>query len=503
MTGWPRRSRRPPPALLRGSPSPAAGNLFDEQRRNRRDTWLLIAGFVALLAFIGFGFDLFVLGAAAVVRPGRCAAAPADRGHAARPSSDSARRGSATASATAPSSPRASRAPVTAEDASPDIKRLMNVVTEMAIAAGLPMPRVFLIDEPDPNAFATGRDPDHASIAVTTGLLETMNREELQGVIAHEMAHVRNLDIRKMTLVAALLGAVLLLSDWATRLRLGIPASRDSKRQDGASLGGPLVVVLLVVWLLTVLLTPLIGRLLATGVSRRREYLADASGAELTRNPLGLASALRKLEAATAPTPQHPSRHGPSLHHRPARPGGQRARGMARRSLRHAPADRGPRGAPRGDGLPPVLACGPPVARPLPAMRDSLLSPADLSMGARLIGGLPRLLRHPIRIEEARATLEQRLERREADFLDLIRWGVYENPVSPYRELLRLAGCEFGDLERLVARQGLEEALGRLCAHGVYLTVDELKGRSRQPSEARRRSMSTPRDCSVRGSRLT
>ena len=135
---------------------------------------------------------------------------------------------------------------MTAEDASPDVKRLMNVVTEMAIAAGVPMPRVFLIDEPDPNAFATGRDPDHASIAVTTGLLEAMNREELQGVIAHEMAHVRNLDIRKMTLVAALLGAVLLLSDWATRLRLGIPASRDSKRQDGASLGGPLVVVLLV-----------------------------------------------------------------------------------------------------------------------------------------------------------------------------------------------------------------------------------------------------------------
>ena len=110
-------------------------------------------------------------------------------------------------------------------------------------------------------------------------------------------------------------------------------------------------------------------------------------------------------------------------------------------------------------------------------MRDSLLSPADLSMGARLIGGLPRVLRRPIRIEGARATLRQRLERREGDFLDLIRWGVYENPVSPYHDLFRLAGCEFGDLERLVAGQGLEEALGQLYAHGVYLTVDELKGR--------------------------
>jgi heat shock protein HtpX len=180
----------------------------------------------------------------------------------------------------------------------------VNVVAEMAIAAGLPMPRVHLIDDPDPNAFATGRGPDHASIAVTTGLLHAMDRDELQGVIAHEMAHVRNYDIRKMTIVAALLGAVLLLSDWAVRFRLGLPASRDSggRRRAGGSAAGPLALVLLGLWLLTVLLTPLIGQLLATAVSRRREYLADASGAELTRNPLGLANALRKLEAAGAPT---------------------------------------------------------------------------------------------------------------------------------------------------------------------------------------------------------
>ncbi len=286
---------------VRGSPSPASGNLFDEQRRNRRDTWLLIAGFVALLAFIGFGFDLFVFGAARVAHPGGVPLPlPIAATGAAALGLGSAWLGYRFGDRAVLASSFAR--PVTVEDPSPDSKRLMNVVTEMTIAAGVPMPRVFLIDEPDPNAFATGRDPDHASIAVTTGLLKTMNREELQGVIAHEMSHVRNLDIRKMTLVAALLGAVLLLSDWATRLRLGIPASRDSKREEGASLGGPFVVILLVVWLLTVLLTPLIGRLLATGVSRRREYLADASGAELTRNPLGLASALHKLEAATAPT---------------------------------------------------------------------------------------------------------------------------------------------------------------------------------------------------------
>jgi heat shock protein HtpX len=288
-------------APLDGGPSRAAGNIFDEQRRNRRDTWLLIAGFVALLAFIGFGFDLFILGAAGVVQPG---GVPLPLPIAA---SGAALFGVGTAWVGYRFGDRAVLAssfarPVDAESASPGVKQLMNVVAEMAIAAGQPMPRVYLIDEPDPNAFATGRDPAHASIAVTTGLLKTMSRDELQGVIAHEMSHVRNLDIRKMTLVAALLGAVLLLSDWGTRLRLGLPTDRDSKRRGSWVSGGPLVVVLLVVWLLAILLAPLIGRLLATGISRRREYLADASGVALTRNPLGLASALRKLEAATAPT---------------------------------------------------------------------------------------------------------------------------------------------------------------------------------------------------------
>jgi len=274
-------------------------NLFAEQAANRRMTWLLIAGFVAFLAFLGFGFDLYVLGYDATRL--------LHRGEAPIPLAATLATMMGTVSAffgyrfgdravLASSHARAVRP----DD--PNSRVLMNVVSEMAIAAGLPMPQVYVLDDGDPNAFATGRDPAHASIAVTTGLLATMNREELQGVIAHELAHVRNLDIRKMTIVAALLGAVLLLSDWAARLRLGMGSSRDSKERGGSSVGGPLAIVLLLVWLLTVLLTPLIGRLLATAVSRRREYLADASGAELTRNPLGLASALRKLEAATAPT---------------------------------------------------------------------------------------------------------------------------------------------------------------------------------------------------------
>jgi heat shock protein HtpX len=283
-----------------GAAPRAAGNVFDEQRRNRRDTWLLIVAFVALLAFIGFGFDLFILGATAIAHPGGVPLPlPIAASGAALVGIGSAWVGYRFGDRAVLASSFAR--PAESEPAAPAVKQLMNVVAEMAIAAGQPMPRVYLIDDADPNAFATGRDPAHASIAVTTGLLQTMNRDELQGVIAHEMSHVRNLDIRKMTLVAALLGAVLLLSDWATRLRLGIPSDRDSKRRGGAA-GGPFGVILMVVWLLAILLAPLIGRLLATGISRRREYLADASGAALTRNPLGLAGALRKLEAATAPT---------------------------------------------------------------------------------------------------------------------------------------------------------------------------------------------------------
>ncbi len=188
--------------------------------------------------------------------------------------------------------------PLQADD--PQSRVLANVVEEMAIASGLPAPSVYVIDDPDPNAFATGRDPAHASLAVTTGLLMVMSRDELQGVIAHEMSHVRNYDIRTMTVIAALLGAVLLLSDWASRVRLS-GRSRD-REDDREGVSGGLGLLLFVVWLAAIVLAPIVGQLLAMAVSRSREYLADASGAELTRNPMGLANALRKLQAATTPT---------------------------------------------------------------------------------------------------------------------------------------------------------------------------------------------------------
>lgn len=296
--------RTPPDSLAAGpGAAPGAGNLFDEQRRNRRDSWLLIAGFVALVAGLGLGFDLFVLGPLGFLDLGGPVPVPVGASGALVIGAGSAYLGYRFGDRAVLASSGAR--PVGPAEASPEVTRLINVVTEMAIAAGLPMPRVHLVDDPDPNAFATGRDPDHAAIAVTTGLLQVMSREELQGVVAHEMAHVRNYDIRKMTIVAALLGAVLLLSDWATRMRLHLPAGdgarRDGRRRGGGP-GGPLGLIVLAVWVVAVVLAPLVGRLLATAVSRRREYLADASGAELTRNPLGLAGALRKLEAAAGPT---------------------------------------------------------------------------------------------------------------------------------------------------------------------------------------------------------
>ena len=181
------------------------------------------------------------------------------------------------------------------------IRQLQNVVEEMSIAAGLPAPKVYVIPDPDPNAFATGRDPEHASIAVTQGLLDAVTRDELQGVVAHELSHVRNLDIRLMTVIAAMVGTIALLSDWTGRgLRHTSGGGSSRGRSKVTKTEAPLI--LLVLWLVAIVLAPLIGQALAMMVSRSREYLADASGAELTRNPLALASALEKIDAAHAPT---------------------------------------------------------------------------------------------------------------------------------------------------------------------------------------------------------
>jgi heat shock protein HtpX len=176
-----------------------------------------------------------------------------------------------------------------------DSPRLWNVVEEMTIAAGLPRPpRVYLIDDPAPNAFAVGRRPETAAVAVTTGLMIRLNRDELQGVVGHEVAHVHNRDVQFMTLAAVLLGSVVILSEVLWRsMRYGGRSWRRSRSRDG---GGQAIVVAAA--LLLVVLAPLLIRILYFAVSRRREYLADASAAQLTRFPEGLASALEKIAQA-------------------------------------------------------------------------------------------------------------------------------------------------------------------------------------------------------------
>ncbi len=170
--------------------------------------------------------------------------------------------------------------------------QLMNVVRELTLAANVPMPRVYLIDDSAPNAFATGRDPGHASVAVTTGLLDKLDREELQGVIAHELAHVRNLDIRFSLIVGVLVGSIALLSDFFLRFSFFGGNRRSSRDRDG---GGGLQAVMIVLAIVLAVLAPIAARMVQLAVSRQREYLADASSVEMTRNPYGLERALAKI----------------------------------------------------------------------------------------------------------------------------------------------------------------------------------------------------------------
>jgi heat shock protein HtpX len=170
--------------------------------------------------------------------------------------------------------------------------QLMNVVQEMSLAAGVPMPKVYVIDDTAPNAFATGRDPNHASVAITTGLLQKLDREELQGVIGHELSHVRNFDIRFGLLVAVLVGSIALLADFFLRFTFWGGGRGGGDRDRG---GGGLVVIVYVIAIVLAVIAPFFARMVQLAVSRQREYLADASSVELTRNPHGLENALAKI----------------------------------------------------------------------------------------------------------------------------------------------------------------------------------------------------------------
>lgn len=179
-----------------------------------------------------------------------------------------------------------------------DYPRLYNVVEEMKIASGLEkIPDVYIIDDKAMNAFATGRDPNKASVAITTGLLERLNRDELQGVIGHELAHIKNRDVLLMTITTVMLGTIVILAWWVSRILIfgGMGRSRSSSRGGG----GQAQLIILVVGIVAMILAPILAQLIYYAISRKREYLADASSALYTRYPEGLASALEKISGST------------------------------------------------------------------------------------------------------------------------------------------------------------------------------------------------------------
>jgi len=181
-----------------------------------------------------------------------------------------------------------------------DHPRLYNVVEEMKIASGLPkMPDIYIIDDPALNAFATGRNPEHAAIAITSGLLQKLNRDELQGVIAHEMSHVKNRDVLLMVMAGVMLGTIVMLAWYASRVIFFSGGAGTRRSSKGGGGGGQ--VIILAVALVLMILAPIFAQLLYFAISRKREYLADASGALYTRYPEGLASALEKIGGSTTP----------------------------------------------------------------------------------------------------------------------------------------------------------------------------------------------------------
>lgn len=250
--------------------------LFDQIASNKRRTWVLLVAFFALLALIGAAVGYLWLDspfggmAIAFIIGGIYAVSMIFQSTEIVMSMNGAREVS--------------------EEEAPE---LYHVVQDMAMVAQIPMPRVFIVEDASPNAFATGSKPENAAVAATTGLLALMNREELEGVMGHEVSHIRNYDIRISTIAVALTSAVTMLSSMAGRMMwFGGGSRRRNDRDNDNGLG----IVLMIVSLLALLLAPLAATLVQLAISRQREYLADASSVELTRNPKGMINALLKLD---------------------------------------------------------------------------------------------------------------------------------------------------------------------------------------------------------------
>jgi heat shock protein HtpX len=250
--------------------------VYDQVAQNKRRSILLIAGFVVLVVAVGFALNLLVQGG------------PVFIGVAALIAAGSAALSYWKSDAIALAVSRARPASVE------EFPRLHNLVEGLCIAGGLPKPRIYVVDDPSPNAFATGRNPKHAAIAVTTGLLERMNRVELEGVIAHELSHIKNYDILVSTLAVTMVGIIAIAADVGVRfLWFGMGRSRNNDNDNG---GGGVLAILAILGFALLILSPLIAKVMQAAVSRRREVLADVSGVELTRYPPGLISALEKLK---------------------------------------------------------------------------------------------------------------------------------------------------------------------------------------------------------------
>lgn len=268
-------------------------DIYSQQKRNQRITILLMLGFFIFVLLLGISIDVYTYGDLNVIGYGGAFRLPVATVIAFAFASINGFTSYFYGSSVVMRSLGVEE--LKFEDQSH--KRFRNVVTEMALASGLPMPKTYVIPDPAPNAFATGRNPENSVVAVTQGLLDTMNREELQAVVAHEMGHIKTYDILTMTVVTVLVGTVSILSDWAVRSWRygGIRPRRDLKGKGGVH---PLILLVIGIF---VLLSPLFSRIIAMSVSRNREYQADASAAEFTRNPLALASALKKIDVYTSP----------------------------------------------------------------------------------------------------------------------------------------------------------------------------------------------------------
>jgi heat shock protein HtpX len=248
-------------------------DFYSEIRRNKWRTFLILLSFVALIVLVGLAFDVLIgHGVAGVIVALVIAIAMAFVSYY--------------------YSDRVALAAAHAKPADgPEYQRLHNIVEGLCIAAGLPKPKLYVVDDPAPNAFATGRNPKHSSLAVTTGLLQMMNRVELEGVIAHELSHVKNYDILAGTVAVIAVGAIALLADLG--LRFWIFGGRSDRRDSNDAGGLGIVIALLAIALLV--LAPLGAQLMQFSMNRKRELLADATGVQLTRYPPGLCSALKKL----------------------------------------------------------------------------------------------------------------------------------------------------------------------------------------------------------------